>query len=202
MSLTACHEIEPLLERHLAGTASPQDTAALATHARGCSRCAAALRPAADTGFSGGRGEPPIPASSVGRPPGWRSRHPAMVGLVAVGVLALSGAALWHTASRPQVPRTFIRGRGGDLPLLGAWQPDGTLRLTWPHTGRAAAFHVHLTGSTGLEVTRSVTQPAVVIKGSEIAALGDIAVVVDAETEGADPASRSTSLVFPKRATP
>jgi len=119
-----------------------------------------------------------------------------------VGVLALSGAALWHTASRPQVPRTFIRGRGGDLPLLGAWQPDGTLRLTWPAGGRAAAFHVHLTGSTGVEVTRSVTQPALVVKGSEVAALGDIAVVIDSEIEGEDPASRSTSLVFPKRATP
>ena len=138
----------------------------------------------------------------MGELPGWRAKRPAIVAVLALGVLGLSGMTLWHAATRPQVPRTFLRGRGGDLPLLGAWQPDGTLRLTWSAASRAAEYHVRLTGATGVEVTRSVTHPALSLKASDVAALGDIAVVVDSETEGEEPVSRTTSLVFPKRATP
>jgi hypothetical protein len=138
------------------------------------------------------------PVSTADRARAWRARHPVIVALGAVVVLAASAATLWVTVLRPRPALIVLRGHGGDLRLMGTLEPEGTLRLTWPRSPGAAGYSVKLTGSTGTELARSVAQPVLVLHASDVAALGDMTVLVDSEPQASERPAQSTSLTLPK----
>jgi len=194
-----CDAVLPLFERHVAGTASADEGARLATHALGCPKCATAMRRVADIDADTGPPAAPDHARrSISRAAAWRAGHPALVVLGAVLVLAGSALTLWFTVLQPRPALVFIRGRGGDLRLMGTLEPEGTMRLVWPKSPGATGYSVKLTGSSGSELARSVAQPALVLQPSEVATLGDMTVLVEAEPASAEHTSQSTSLVIPK----
>jgi hypothetical protein len=197
-----CDAVLPLFERHVAGTASADEGARLASHALGCPKCATAMRRVAEIAAERGPQVAPDHARpQASRAAAWRGRHPALVVLGALLVLVASAATLWYTALRPRPALLIVRGRGGDLRLMGTLEPEGTLRLAWPRSPGAAGYTVKLTGRSGTEVTRSVSEPLLVLQASEMATLGDMTVAVESESTSAERSSQTTSLVFPKLAT-
>ena len=63
-------------------------------------------------------------------------------------------------------------------------------------------YHVHLAGSSGLEVDKDVTQPVLVLQASEVAALGDLGITIEAESATGERVSASTTLRLPHRQEP
>ena len=198
-SPVVCTCVLPLFERHVAGTASADEAARLATHALACPKCAAAMQRVADLAAERAAGASDARSVAVAGVAKWRARHPTLVSLGAVLVLVASGATLWYTVLRPRQPLVFVRGRGGDLRLMGTLEPEGTLQLAWPRSSGAAGYTVKVTGRSGSELTRSVSEPRLVLQASEVGTLGDMTVVVETDPASAERPAQSTSLALPKR---
>ena len=191
-SPVVCGEVSDLFERQVRGRLSAADAAALASHTLGCERCAAAMRRVTEIDVEAGRPIPPRAAGATGS--AWRARRPLAIAVAAIVVAALAGTTIWQTATRPRVRQAVVRGRGGDLPLVAMWRPDGTLRLTWPRTPGSTKYDVRLTGSTGREMSKVVTQPVLVLQPQEVPALGQIDVVIESAMSSGEHVSRSTRL--------
>jgi hypothetical protein len=189
-----------MFERHVAGVATSAEAAALASHALTCGRCARALDGVRE--FEAKFGPPPdAPRRPARAHPSWRTRHPWIVAVLAAIVTAAAAWATWEVALRPRAAQPVFRGRGGTLALVATWQPDGTLRLSWPRGSDGLPYTVRISGSTGVEILKSSTGPQVALTAAEAATLGDLDVIVESDSPDGSRTSRRTSLRL-SRSTP
>jgi len=191
-----------LISRYVSGAASEEEAEALEAHSLECDACGADLEAAMDLRAvmvkSPDAYRPRDPEASTSRavPSAWPRRWIALAGIAAMLVFAVAIGREWQ---RSRDTETRLRGPDDAFALQMAWQPDGSLRVSWPaHTG-AAIYRVRLVSPTADAVSEQVSITSVSFRADTVQRLPSAHVEVQAENLAGEVLARSERVPVPVR---
>lgn len=188
---------QDMIERYVAGTLPEAEAEAFEAHYLECGDCWADLQAALDlkralTGSAARKATiAPAAANKV------HFSLPVRLAVAAVITLAVS-AGLWRVTRTIDEPRV-LRGSVDALTITGAWQPDGSLQITWTSLPGANTYRVRVTGEAGSPIVRESATSPLSIPGRDLPAGANLAVSVEAEAASGELLGRSRRTTVPSQ---